>query len=163
MHILPVAPAGVILILLALGLFILEAKYTSHGVLATGGIAAMLLGALMLVRSPLTHAGVSLGVAAGATLPFALITVLLMRLVLKSRSWKPSMGREQFVGTTAEVTIPLVKSADGEIFQGMVRLNGALWRAVAREAIPQGAHVRVTRFEGLTLHVVLAEHSAVGK
>src|SRR5229473_7309525 len=144
MHILPVAPAGLVLIVLALALFILEAKYTSHGVLAIGGIVAMLLGALMLIRSPLTHAGVSLGVAAGVTLPFALIVIFLMRLVLKSRSWKPSMGREQFVGTIAEVTGSLVKSGDGEIFEGMVRLNGALWRAVAREAIPQGAHVRVT-------------------
>ena len=86
-----------------------------------------------------------------------------MRLVLSSRSWKPSMGREQFIGTTAEVTDALVPSPDGEIFQGMVRLNGALWRAVSKEAIPQGAHVRVTSFEGLTLHVVLAGHSAAAK
>jgi membrane-bound serine protease (ClpP class) len=163
MHILPVAPAGIVLIVLALGLFILEAKYTSHGVLAIGGIVAMLLGALMLVRSPLTHAGVSLGVAGAVTLPFALITIFLMRLVLKSRSWKSSMGREQFVGTLAEVTVPLAEPVDGEMFQGMVRLHGALWRAVAREAIPQGAHVRVTSFEGLTLHVVPAEHSVAGK
>jgi membrane-bound serine protease (ClpP class) len=163
MQILPVAPAGIVLILLALGLFILEAKYTSHGVLGIGGIVAMLLGALMLVRSPLTHAGVSLGVAAGVTLPFALIVIFLMRLVLRSRSWKPSMGREQFVGTIAEVTGSLAKAADGEMFEGMVRLNGALWRAVAREAIPQGAHVRVTSFEGLTLHVVPADHSALAE
>ena len=160
MHILPVAPAGIVLIVLALGLFILEAKYTSHGVLAIGGIVAMFLGALMLVRSPLTHAGVSLGVAFGVTLPFALITIFLMRLVLKSRTWKPSMGREQFVGATGEVTDPLVKSEDGQLFQGMVRLHGALWRAVARETIPRGAHVRVTRLEGLTLHVVSAEQSS---
>jgi membrane-bound serine protease (ClpP class) len=163
MHILPVAPAGLVLILLALGLFILEAKYTSHGVLAIGGIVAMMLGALMLVRSPLTHAGVSLGAALGVTLPFALIVVFLMRLVLKSRLWKPAMGREQFVGTIAEVTGSFAKSAEGEIFEGMVRLNGALWRAVAREAIPQGAHVRVTSSEGLTLHVVPDEHSALAK
>lgn len=163
MHILPVAPAGVVLVFIALGLFILEAKYTSHGVLALGGIVAMLLGALMLVQSPLTHAGVSLGVAIGVTLPFALITIMLMRLVLKSRAWKPLMGREQFIGTTAEVTDALVPSPDGEIFQGMVRLNGALWRAVSKEAIPKGAHVRVTSFEGLTLHVVLAGHSAAAK
>ena len=160
MHILPVAPAGIVLVILALGLFILEAKYTSHGVLALGGIVAMVLGALMLVQSPLTHAGVSLGVAAGVTLPFALITVLLMRLVLRSRAWKPLMGREQFVGATAEVTDPLVPSTDGELFQGMVRMNGALWRAVSREAIPQGAHVRVTSYEGLTLHVVAGGHTA---
>jgi membrane-bound serine protease (ClpP class) len=163
MHILPVAPAGVVLVFLALGLFILEAKYTSHGVLALGGIVAMLLGALMLVQSPLTHAGVSLGVAVGVTLPFAALTIMLMRLVLKSRSWKPQTGREQFVGVTAEVTDPLVLSSDGEIFEGMVRLDGALWRAVSKEAIPRGAHVRVTSFQGLTVHVVLAGHSAAAK
>ena len=73
------------------------------------------------------------------------------------------MGREQFIGTVAEVTGSLVKSADGELFEGMVRLNGALWRAVSGEAIPQGAHVRVTSFEGLTLRVVPGEHSAPAK
>jgi membrane-bound serine protease (ClpP class) len=156
MHILPVEPAGIVLILLALALFILEAKYTSHGVLAIGGIVAMLLGALMLVRSPLTHAGVSLGVAFGVTLPFALLTILLMRLVLSSRLWKSATGLEQLVGSPGEVTEPLVRQTDSEIFQGMVRLHGELWRAVAREEIPAGAQVRVTRIEGLTLHVVLA-------
>ena len=126
MHILPVAPAGIVLILLALGLFILEAKYTSHGVLAIGGIVAMLLGALMLVRSPLTHAGVSLGVALGVTLPFALLTIFLMRLVLRSRSWKQSTGREQLVGSPAEVTEPLVQAAGRRNFSG----NGAAARRI---------------------------------
>ena len=162
MHILPVAPAGIVLILLALGLFILEAKYTSHGVLAIGGIVAMLLGALMLVRSPLTHAGVSLGVAFGATLPFALLTILLMRLVLRSRSWKPTTGAEQLVDLPAEVTETLVKRPDSGLFQGMVRLHGELWRAVAQEEIPAGAPVRVTRIDGLTLYVVPATRPAVG-
>jgi len=157
MHILPVTPAGIVLILLALGMFILEAKYTSHGVLALGGILAMLLGALLLVRSPLTHAGVSLGIAASVTVPFAVITILLMRLVLKSRSWKPATGREQLTGTSGEVTVPLVQAPDAEMFQGMVRLHGELWRAVAREAIPAGAEVRVARVDGLTLHVVWSD------
>jgi membrane-bound serine protease (ClpP class) len=162
MHILPVAPAGIVLILLALALFILEAKYTSHGVLAIGGIVAMLLGALMLVRSPLTHAGVSLGVAFGATLPFALLTILLMRLVLRSRTWRPVTGREQLVGAPGEVTEALVRQPDGEFFQGMVRLHGELWRAVSQQEIPAGAQVQVARIDGLTLHVVLAGHPGPG-
>ena len=121
MHILPVAPAGIVLIVLALGLFILEAKYTSHGVLAIGGIVAMLLGALMLVRSPLTDAGVSLGVALGVTLPFALLTILLMRLVLRSRSWKQTDGPRTVAGQPAEVTEPLVSCRTARSFSG----NGA--------------------------------------
>jgi membrane-bound serine protease (ClpP class) len=156
MQILPVTPAGLVLIVLALGLFILEAKYTSHGVLAVGGIVAMLLGALMLVRSPLTGAGVSLGVAIGVTLPFALLTILLMRLVLRSRKWKTSTGVEQLLGAPGKVTEPLVRQTNGELFQGMVRLHGELWRAVAGTEIPAGTDVRVTRIDGLTLHVVPA-------
>jgi len=45
----------------------------------------------------------------------------------------------------------------------MVRMHGELWRAVAREAIPAGAHVRVTRITGLTLHVSPVEHREAGR
>ena len=69
MHILPVNFAGVLLILLALALFILEAKFTSHGVLAIGGIVSMVLGAMFLIRSPLTSGGVSLGCRTGCDTP----------------------------------------------------------------------------------------------
>jgi membrane-bound serine protease (ClpP class) len=155
-HILPVNFAGLLLIFLALGLFILEAKYTSHGVLAVGGIVAMLLGALMLIHSPMTGAGVSLGTALGVTVPFAVIVVILMRLVLRSRTWRPSVGAEQLVGGDAEVTSALVPDEVAGEFAGMVRMHGELWRATASQAIPAGAHVRVARVKGLTLHVALA-------
>src|SRR5262249_41237181 len=95
MHILPVNATGLLLLGLAVALFLLEAKYTSHGVLAGGGVIAMFLGALILVRSPITPGGVSVGVALGATVPFALLTILLMRLVIRSRSWVPQTGVEE--------------------------------------------------------------------
>ena len=166
MHILPVNFAGLLLIVVALGLFILEAKYTSHGVLAAGGIIAMLLGAFMLIRSPITGAGVSLGVALGVTAPAALITIFLMRLVLRSREWQQSTGAEQLVGAPAEATEAFAPGggeptpATPPSFQGMVRLRGELWRAVAPVAIPAGAQVRVVRVAGLTVHVTPAESSA---
>ena len=160
MHILPVNFAGLLLILAALALFILEAKYTSHGVLAVGGIVAMLLGALMLIRSPLTGAGVSVGVALGVTLPFAALTIFLMRLVLRTRSWKQTTGREQLTGAPAEVT-EAISTLEGEgVFAGMVRMHGELWRAVASQAIPAGAQVRVLSVTGLTVQVTPAEEHA---
>ena len=163
MHILPVNFAGLLLIVVALGLFILEAKYTSHGVLAAGGIIAMLLGAFMLIRSPITGAGVSFGVALGMTLPCALVTIFLMRLVLRSRSWKQSTGTQQLLGEEAEVTDPITAAAAPgapAAFQGMVRLHGELWRAVAPVAIPAGTQVRVVSVTGLTVHVTPAESAA---
>src|SRR5580700_4933130 len=163
MHILPVNFAGLLLIIVALGLFVLEAKYTSHGVLAAGGVIAMLLGAFMLIRSPLTGAGVSFGVALGVTAPAAVVTILLMRLVLRSRTWKQSAGAEQLVGVPAEVTetfAPVSGQAAPASFQGMVRLRGELWRAVAPVAIPAGAQVRVVRVAGLTVYVTPADSAA---
>lgn len=153
MQILPINAAGVLLIVLALGLFILEAKYVSHGVLGAGGVVAMLLGALLLVRSPLTGARVSLGVAMGATLPFAAIVIVLMRLVLRSRSWKPLAGVESWIGEVGRVTEAIRGAAAGEPTSGMVFVHGELWRAAADAPIPKGARVRVVRVAGLTLHV----------
>lgn len=153
MHILPVNFAGLLLIVLALALFILEAKFTSHGVLGIGGVVAMLLGALMLIRSPLTAAGVSLGVALGVTLPFAVLTIVLMRLVLRSRGWKQATGAEQLVGAQGEVTEAFEAAGPGDAGRGMVLVHGELWRAVAREKIGKSVRVRVVRVDGLTLHV----------
>ena len=45
--------AGVLLILLAIGLFAAEVKVASYGLLTVGGLVAMILGAMMLVDSPL--------------------------------------------------------------------------------------------------------------
>jgi membrane-bound serine protease (ClpP class) len=148
MHLLPVNFAGVVLILLAFALFILEAKFASHGVLLIGGVVSMFLGAIFLIRSPLTPGGVSMGVALGVTLPVALLTVFLMRLVLKSRRWKTATGREEMLGAEGVVTTPL--PAQGE---GMIRVHGELWRATASSPVPEGALVRVTRVDGLKLFV----------
>jgi membrane-bound serine protease (ClpP class) len=148
MHLLPVNLAGVMLIVLALALFILEAKFTSHGVLLVGGIVSMILGAMFLIRSPLSPAGVSFGVALAATIPFAFVTVFLMRLVLKSRRWKTATGKEELIGEEGVVTSGV--TAGGE---GMIRIHGELWLATASGPIAEGTPVRVIRVEGLKLFV----------
>ena len=155
MHLLPVNFAGVLLILLALALFILEAKFTSHGVLAVGGIVAMVLGAMFLIRSPLTSGGVSLGVALAATLPFALITVFLMRLVLRSRTWKSTTGSEELIGEEGIAISGLPAGAEG-----MIRVHGELWRAISPRAVLEGKRVRVRGVDGLKLHVEPEEAAA---
>ena len=154
MHVLPINLAGLLLVALAMALFILEAKYTSHGVLGAGGVVAMLLGALMLVRSPITGAGVSLGVALGTTLPFAALTIVLMRLVLRSRAWAPQTGVEELLREVGEVREPIGgATGEGDGGRGLIFVHGELWRAAATTAIPRGARVRILRVDGLTLYV----------
>ena len=151
MHMLPVNITGLVLIVLAIALFVLEAKYPTHGILGIGGVIAMVLGALMLVRSPITGGGVSGWIAIAVAIPFAVIVIFLARLVLRSRTWKVSTGKEELVGVEGEVTEPVGPSGA----TGMVFVHGELWRAATSNGatIPKGARVRVKKIEGLLLHV----------
>jgi membrane-bound serine protease (ClpP class) len=154
MHLLPINFAGVLLIVLAMTLFILEAKFPTHGVLGVGGVVAMVLGALFLVRSPMTGMGVRLWTALSVVIPFAVIIVILTRLVLRSRTWKVSTGKEELIGEVGEVR-EAVGSQQNPDTMGSVFVHGELWRAATRagESIPEGARVRVKKVKGLTLEV----------
>jgi membrane-bound serine protease (ClpP class) len=151
MHLLPVNFAGIALIAFALALFVLEAKFPTHGVLGLGGLVSMTLGALMLIRSPLTGKGVSLLTALAVAIPFAIIIVFLMRLVLRSHVWKPVTGKEELIGEEGQVTEPIGSATA----PGMVFVHGELWRAAALDgqAIPKGSRIRVRKVVGLTLEV----------
>ncbi len=149
MQLLPVSLTGLGLILLGMAMFILEAKVASHGVLGLGGAVAMLLGAVFLIRSPLTNAGVSLTVALGATIPAAAIAILLMRLVLRSRSWAPAVGNESLVGTSGE----MVEAGGANGAAGLARVHGELWRVASSIALRRGDRVRVIAVNGLVLQV----------
>jgi len=155
MHLLPVNLAGVLLIVMAVTLFVLEAKYTSHGILLVGGVIAMFFGAIFLIRSPLTSGGVSVGMAVAVTLPFAGISVFLMRLVLSSRKWKQATGAEEMLGEKG-TTIAELKAG----VEGLVRIHGETWQAVSDQDVAAGAIVKVERMEGLKLYVRAAAKEA---
>jgi membrane-bound serine protease (ClpP class) len=158
MHLLPVNLAGILLILIAVTLFVLEAKYTSHGILLAGGVIAMIFGAIFLIRSPLTSGGVSVGTAIAVTLPFAAISVFLMRLVLRSRKWKPAAGAEEMLGEWGVATSGL----QGGI-EGMIRIHGENWRAIAQQDVAPGGAVEVRKISGLTLYVEPAKNPGAAK
>jgi membrane-bound serine protease (ClpP class) len=151
MHLLPINVAGLALIALALALFVLEAKFPTHGILGVGGVVSMVLGALILIRTPLTGMGVSLGAALGVAIPFAVIVIILMRLVLRSRTWKQATGTEELIGEEGEVTEP-APLAGGV---GLVRVHGEIWRVevAPNQSLTKGERVRVKSVHGLTLEV----------
>jgi membrane-bound serine protease (ClpP class) len=158
MHLLPVNLAGILLIVIAVTLFVLEAKYTSHGVLLAGGVIAMIFGAVFLIRSPLTSGGVSLGMALAVTFPFAAISVFLMRLVLRSRKWRQAAGIEELLGEKGIATTGLAAGVEG-----MIRIHGESWRAIAQRSVAAGEAVRVQKVEGLKLYVEPVPESGSAK
>jgi membrane-bound serine protease (ClpP class) len=145
-QIIPVNWAGVLLVLLAVGLFVAEVKVASYGLLTLGGLVAMILGAMMLVDSPLPELRVDPWKLAPAILLFAAFTIALVRLVLQAQRRRATTGREGLLGVRGEV----VEDLDPE---GWVRVQGEIWRARANERVAQGERISVSSVEGLLLRV----------
>jgi membrane-bound serine protease (ClpP class) len=146
LSILPVNALGVAFIIAALVLFVMEAKITSHGLLAALGIGAMVFGSLILIDSPLPELRVRLSTAVGITLPFAVITVFLMRLVILAHRNKSMSGQE---GLLAETGIALT-DIDGE---GKIRVHGEIWQANSETPISAGEQVKVLAVDGMKVRV----------
>ena len=152
--VLPINWLGAALLLLAFALFALEAKLASHGVLAVGGTVSMVLGAVMLVDSPLPEMRIHWATAVAVALPFSLITVFLLSLVVRARRNKAVTGEEGMIGQTGSAVTELAPA-------GKVFVHGEYWNAVAAAPggtpmgapVPAGAPVRVTAIDRLTLTV----------
>jgi membrane-bound serine protease (ClpP class) len=145
-QIIPINWAGVLLIVLAIGMFILEVKVSSFGLLTVGGIVAMILGAMMLVDSPIPELRVSPRLLVPAAIGMAAWTVTLVRLVVRSQQLRSVTGATALVGMAA--------IADGDLApEGWVKLQGERWRAIAEGGARAGERLRVDAVDGLRLRV----------
>ncbi len=145
-QIIPVNWAGVLLVVLAIGLFIAEVKVTSYGLLTLGGLVAMILGAMMLVDSPLPELRVDPWRLFPVILAFAAFAIALVRLVLQAQRWRALTGAEGLVSLRGEAATDL----DPE---GWVSVQGELWRARSDEPVRRGETVEVVSSKGLRLRV----------
>ena len=145
-NLLPVRFAAVVLILASFALFALEAKFTTHGVLAIGGIVTLTLGGLLLVDAPIPEMRVHLLTALAVSIPLGIITVFLMSIALKARANKVVTGVQGLIGEIGLAQSPL--SPKGKVF-----VHGEIWDAISSSDVPAGQSVVVRRVEGFQLQV----------
>ncbi len=152
LNLLPVRYTALALIVGALILMVLEAKFPSHGILAIAGTAALILGTLTLVAGPIPEMRVQVATAVATGLAFGLITTFLVRIAWRARRNKVMIGPEALVGA--------IGVAQQEIApQGQILVHGELWLAESDTPIAAGDHVRVRAVHGLTLLVeVVRDH-----
>lgn len=148
---LPINWTGAALLLLALALFALEVKVASHGILGAGGAVAMILGAVLLVDSPLPELRVRLSTAIALALPFALITTFLVALAVRARGNRIVTGTEGMIGQVGLALTDITPS--GRIF-----VHGEYWNAQSATPIKAGDKARVTAIRGLDLTVEPVDH-----
>lgn len=146
LNLLPVRYTAVLLLVAAMVLLILEAKFGGHGALAIAGIVCLTFGMLTLVAAPVPEMGISPVVAISISLAFGLITLFLVRLVVRARRRKALIGPDALVGFLATAMEPLAPN-------GHVLVEGEIWRATSSQPIAAGAELRVTGHDHMLLFV----------
>jgi membrane-bound serine protease (ClpP class) len=146
LNLLPVNYAGAGLLLLGIGMLIAEGFLPTFGVVGIGGIAAFVLGSLLLFRGDAP--GFQLAWQAVAAAAAASVAILMLALAAVWRAHK----RDVVIGDGAML-------ADaGEVMnwnggQGIVQVRGERWRAVSGTELHPGQRVRIVERRNLTLAV----------
>ena len=145
-HLLPIDYAGLGLLLLGIALMVAEAFIPSFGIIGLGGLAAFVLGALMLFDTDAPGFTVAWEVVGGAALVTAVTGTLVMTMLLRSHRRAVVSGPEQMLGETARVLV--WRDDEGDIWA-----HGERWSAKASTPLRTGERVRIVRIDGLTLVV----------
>jgi len=153
-HMLPINLTGLLLIAVAIGLFVLEAKVAGYGILGIGGIIAAVVGSLILIDVPNPEMRLPLRLVLAVVIPFGVIFTVILRLAIRARRSKVTTGTSGMIGLTGKA-----ETAVGP--QGTVFVRGELWRARSQMRIAPGERVRVTGMSGLTLDVEAEKDAAV--
>jgi membrane-bound serine protease (ClpP class) len=142
--VLPLELGGVVLAVVGLIAIGVEIKAQTHGMLAAGGIVALVLGAMALV-DPNEYFGVVQRVDWRLFAPT--ITVLVVLLVILGRVARnalaaaPQLGVEAMAGRPGRAKENFAQ-IDGS-FRGTVFVDGARWEGVSTTAIADGDEIEV--------------------
>jgi membrane-bound serine protease (ClpP class) len=103
---------------------------------------------MILMDSSIPELQLSLRFVLPVVLGFAAIAMFLVRLAVAVQRQAPVTGEAGMLGESGEAMTAIVPERGGR-----VRTRGEIWNATSGESIPEGARVRVTDVDGLTLVV----------
>lgn len=149
---LPLNYAGAALILLGIALMVAEAFAPSFGILGIGGVVALVLGATMLIDTDIPELGISVPLVAAVAVAALALTLVVVRLAIRSHRRGVVSGNEELLGAPAEVL-------EWSGTRGHVWLHGERWQARADAPLRPGQPVRVRGVSGLKVTVEPAEES----
>jgi membrane-bound serine protease (ClpP class) len=145
---LPVNYAGILLIVLAIGLFVAELFVASYGILSVGGIVSLVAGSLMLFKGASPEFQINPWVIAAVCILITAGLVFIIQRAISAHRKQAYFGREELIGKTAVVRATLNP-------EGMVLYKGERWTAISESGeVKIGEEVVIKRMDGLTLYVV---------
>jgi membrane-bound serine protease (ClpP class) len=143
---LPVNYAGALLVILGVVFLLLEISVTSYGLLALGGLAAMTLGGLLLIKSDAPYLQVSLTFLLPTVVTLGGLVGVVAWMAVKSGRGKPVTGVEGMIGSVGIAKTDLNP-------RGQITVQGEIWDAISQRPIRQGETAEVVSVEGLTVTV----------
>lgn len=146
-QVLSVSFTGALLIVLAIVLFIAEAKTAGYGILLAGGLIAMVIGSIMLFNDPDPALRASLQVVVPVVIVTAAFFVVGVYLSIRAMRKRPTSGGEALVGQEGDARTPVDRKG------GRVFVAGTHWNAFSDEPIAEGKPVRVVEVKGMSLKV----------
>jgi membrane-bound serine protease (ClpP class) len=146
LSLLPINYAGAALVVLGIALMVAEVHLGAFGALGVGGIAAFVIGALMMFPARTPGLALSGGVIAGAAIASAALLLVVLASLLRSRRRPVVTGGEALIGAEGET----VSWQGGE---GRVRVKGEIWLARSSAPLAAGSRVKIVGRDGLVLRV----------
>jgi membrane-bound serine protease (ClpP class) len=146
LQLLEVNYAGLALMALGIGLIITEFFMPTAGSLGVGGLAAFVIGSIMLFDTHATGLQVALPLIVGIAAAGGLIIVIIGWLAARARRRPLSTGVETMIGATVEATSDCQDRC-------VVRYGGELWNARTSSPLRAGQQARIVKVAGLTLWV----------
>jgi len=143
---LPISYTGLGLIVLGMAFLVAEVFLPTSGALGVGGILAFVIGAVILVDTDSSSYGIPVALIITLAVISALFVFLVVRMGVQARGRPLVSGPQTLVGGRGEVVADF---AGG----GWATISGEIWRVCSTVPLTQGQRVRVTRVDGMTLHV----------
>ncbi len=150
LQLLPVSYAGLALTILGISLMVAEMFVPSVGALGIGGLAALVIGSIMLLDTDVPGYGVSWWLIGAIAAVSGGMFLLVLMFFARSRKRAVVSGPEEMIGSLGHVV-----EWDGGA--GRIRIHGEMWRARSTGAVAAEDRVRVNRIDGLTLVVDVAK------
>ena len=148
-QILPINYVGLLLIVFGLLLLILEMFTPTFGLLATGGIVSMVIGAVMLVDSSAPELQLGWPFILSSMLMLGLIVAGLARLGIRAQRTTPVTGIAGMIDQVGQVRTAIQSDKTGSVLT-----RGEIWVAKSDgDDISEGVRVRVVDVKGMTLTV----------
>jgi membrane-bound serine protease (ClpP class) len=149
--VLPVNWFGLIFVLTAFVLFILEIKAPTHGALTAAGVGSFIVGALVLFNSPGTpqFQRVSVPLVISTAILTAAVFLTIVTFAIRAQRRRVEVGSEALIGRFGIAKTELAP-------YGTVQIGGELWSAELLDGsteLQQGDRVEVVSVDGLRLMV----------